>query len=114
MAYQRVSTISYNGADDVSDLSDHGLLKKFKHESNLIIGDEDNPDSPIANVIDSMEEAAGYTSWEIERMSPTILKHTQVWESESDYDAWTVTWSDQGYDLAAGDEWDSDTLESAS
>lgn len=112
MAYQRVSTISYNGAEDVSDLSDHGLLKKFKHESNLIIGDED--DNQVANIIDSMEEAAGYTSWEIERMGPTILKHTQVWESESDYDAWTVSWIDAGYDLAAGESWTAETLESAS
>jgi hypothetical protein len=111
MAYQRVNAISYIGADDVADLSDHWLLMKFKQESGLMTQDEDG--NQTANIIDSMEQAAGYASWEIERTGTSALKHTQVWESESDFDAWRVAYVEDGNLLTVGEDWEVDTLESA-
>ena len=102
MAYSRVADISYIGADDVADLSDTGLLKKFKSESGLMSED--------FNVIDSIEAGEGYTSWELERVSPTVVKHSMVWESETDFDTWKASYGE----ITPGNDWEVETLESAS
>jgi len=110
MAYQRANAISYIGEDDVADLSDIGLLRKFKADTGMILTDEDG--TQTFNIIDSLEDADGYAFWELERTSPNVLMHTQVWESEVDYDDWCVAYIEDGNTLEVGEDWEVDTVES--
>ena len=102
MAYVRVSTMTYNGADATADHADWEMVRKFKADAGL--------NSP--EIITAMEAATGFSGWTLDKSSDTTVKHTATWESEADYDAFRADFGEEKF--VSGADWEVDNLESAS
>jgi hypothetical protein len=101
MAYERVSELTYIGADDVSALGAKQIIRKFKTESNLL--------NPI-DMIDDLEGADGFNGWTVNRPADNVVVHTSTWDSEAQHDAWKAGWGE----IIPGDDWTLTALETAS
>ena len=92
MAYDSTHSISYVGAEDVSEMSDSELWQKYKQDAGFY--------APT-DVFNLNEAAEGFHGWQLDRTDGATVRYTASWNTQEDYDAFLVAVQAAGYaDLA--------------